>query len=77
VASANANKDIVHDIKGQAEIGGFARWGCRVMEMAAEIGGQSQVGEVGKGGWLAGSGPPAAIEITASPDIDRAVQTPD
>ena len=38
VASANANKDIVRGIKGHAEIGGFARWGIRVMEMAAEIG---------------------------------------
>jgi dihydroorotase len=35
--SANANKDIVRGIKGHAEIGGFARWGIRVMEMAAEI----------------------------------------
>src|SRR5246500_3589972 len=38
VASANANKDIVRGIKGHAEIGGFARWGIRVLEMAAEIG---------------------------------------
>jgi dihydroorotase len=38
VASANANKDLVRGIKGHAEIGGFARWGIRVMEMAAEIG---------------------------------------
>ena len=38
VAAANANKDIVRGIKGHAEIGGFARWGIRVMEMAAEIG---------------------------------------
>ncbi|MGA0532969.1 amidohydrolase/deacetylase family metallohydrolase [Hansschlegelia sp. KR7-227] len=37
VRSANANKDIVRGIKGHAEIGGFARWGIRVMEMAAEI----------------------------------------
>ena len=35
--SANANKDIVRGIKGHAEIGGFARWGIRVMELAAEI----------------------------------------
>ena len=38
VLSANANKDIVRGIKGHAEIGGFARWGIRVLEMAAEIG---------------------------------------
>jgi dihydroorotase len=37
VASAVANKDIVRGIKGHAEIGGFARWGIRVIEMAAEI----------------------------------------
>ena len=38
VAAANANKDIVRGIKGHAEIGGFARWGIKVLEMAAEIG---------------------------------------
>jgi dihydroorotase len=38
VASANANKDIVRGIKGHAEIGGFARWGIKVLEMSAEIG---------------------------------------
>ena len=38
VKSANANRDIVKGIKAHAEIGGFARWGIRVMEMAAEIG---------------------------------------
>ena len=35
--AALANKDIVRGIKGHAEIGGFARWGIKVMEMAAEI----------------------------------------
>jgi len=38
VAAANANKDIVRGIKGHAEIGGFARWGIKVLEMSAEIG---------------------------------------
>ena len=38
VKSANANKDIVRGIKGHAEIGGFARWGIKVLEMSAEIG---------------------------------------
>ncbi len=38
VAAANANKDLVRGIKAHAEIGGFARWGIRVIEMAAEIG---------------------------------------
>jgi dihydroorotase len=37
VKSAVENKDIVRGIKGHAEIGGFARWGIKVMEMAAEI----------------------------------------
>src|SRR5689334_11652086 len=37
VASAEANKDIVRGIKGHAEIGGFARWGIKVLEMSAEI----------------------------------------
>jgi dihydroorotase len=38
VKSATANLDLVRGIKAHAEIGGFARWGIRVLEMAAEIG---------------------------------------
>ena len=38
VKAATANRDIVRGIKAHAEIGGFARWGIRVIEMAAEIG---------------------------------------
>jgi len=38
VKAAKANPDIVRGIKAHAEIGGFARWGIRVIEMAAEIG---------------------------------------
>ena len=37
VKAATENRDIVRGIKGHAEIGGFARWGIKVMEMAAEI----------------------------------------
>jgi len=43
VASAVANKDIVRGIKGHAEIGGFARWGIKVLEMSAEIGRRSEL----------------------------------
>lgn len=43
VKSATANPDIVRGIKAHAEIGGFARWGIRVIEMAAEIGKQSEL----------------------------------
>src|SRR6202167_5637157 len=43
VKSANANKDIVRGIKGHAEIGGFARWGIKVLEMSAEIGRQADL----------------------------------
>src|SRR6202012_1644612 len=38
VKAALANPDLVKGIKAHAEIGGFARWGIRVIEMAAEIG---------------------------------------
>ena len=38
VKAATANLDIIRGIKAHAEIGGFARWGIRVIEMAAEIG---------------------------------------
>ncbi len=37
VKSATANLDLVRGIKAHAEIGGFARWGIRVMEMAAAM----------------------------------------
>ncbi|MGY2046901.1 amidohydrolase/deacetylase family metallohydrolase [Methylobacterium sp. JK268] len=37
VKAAVENRDLVRGIKGHAEIGGFARWGIKVMEMAAEI----------------------------------------
>ena len=38
VAAAKANRDLVKGVKAHAEIGGFARWGTSVMEMASEIG---------------------------------------
>jgi dihydroorotase len=38
VAAALANKDIVRGVKAHAEIGGFARWGTKVIELAAQIG---------------------------------------
>src|SRR5215212_3645180 len=38
VKSATANLDIVRGIKAHAEIGGFARWGIKVLQMSAEIG---------------------------------------
>jgi dihydroorotase len=41
--SASANLDIVRGIKAHAEIGGFARWGIKVIEMAAEIGRRSEL----------------------------------
>jgi dihydroorotase len=43
VKAARANHDLVRGIKAHAEIGGFARWGIRVIEMAAEIGKQTDL----------------------------------
>ncbi|UYO55866.1 amidohydrolase/deacetylase family metallohydrolase [Rhodopseudomonas palustris] len=43
VKAARANPDIVRGIKAHAEIGGFARWGIRVIEMAAEIGRRAEL----------------------------------
>ncbi|WP_420131543.1 amidohydrolase/deacetylase family metallohydrolase [Rhodopseudomonas sp.] len=43
VKAARANPDIVRGIKAHAEIGGFARWGIKVIEMAAEIGRQAEL----------------------------------
>lgn len=43
VAAAIANRDLVKGIKAHAEIGGFARWGTKVMELAAEIGREADI----------------------------------
>ena len=43
VRAAPANPDLVRGIKAHAEIGGFARWGIEVIQMAAEIGKQSKL----------------------------------
>src|ERR1700749_1428418 len=43
VKAATANRDLIRGIKAHAEIGGFARWGIRVIEMAAEIGGRADL----------------------------------
>jgi dihydroorotase len=38
VKAAQANRDVVRGIKAHAEIGGFARWGIRSIELAAQVG---------------------------------------
>ena len=43
VKAARQNRDLVRGIKAHAEIGGFARWGIHVIEMAAEIGKQADL----------------------------------
>jgi dihydroorotase len=43
VQAAKTNGDLVRGIKGHAEIGGFARWGIKVIEMATEIARRSSV----------------------------------
>ncbi len=43
VRATNANRNIVRGIKGHAEIGGFARWGIKVLQMSAEIGRQTDL----------------------------------
>lgn len=41
VRCATENRDVVKGLKTHAEIGGFERWGVKVMEIAAEIGRQA------------------------------------
>src|ERR1700722_2324151 len=43
VRAADADRDLVRGIKGHAEIGGFARWGIKVIELSAEIGRQTKL----------------------------------
>src|SRR6201993_3422237 len=43
VKAATANRDLIRGIKAHAEIGGFARWGIRVIEMAAGMGPRGQL----------------------------------
>jgi dihydroorotase len=68
VTAADANKDIIRGIKGHAEIGGFARWGIKVLEMAAEIGRRSACAR-------ATSSPIRSRAIPAVSSIGRAKST--
>jgi dihydroorotase len=43
VTAARANADLVKGIKAHAEIGGYARWGTSVMELASQIGRQADL----------------------------------
>jgi dihydroorotase len=43
VKAAKENRDLVRGIKGHAEIGGFARWGIKVLQLSAEIGRKTQL----------------------------------
>jgi dihydroorotase len=43
VRAAKENADLVKGIKAHAEIGGFSRWGVKVLELAAEMGRQTDL----------------------------------
>jgi dihydroorotase len=43
VRAAQENADLVKGIKAHAEIGGFARWGPEVIQLAAQIGQETQL----------------------------------
>ena len=73
VAAAKANRDLVKGIKAHAEIGGFARWGTTVMEMASEIGRDADLPVYVHFGQLWALPPEGANGVDADTIVERTV----
>jgi dihydroorotase len=71
VAAAKANADLVRGIKAHAEIGGFARWGTSVMELAARIGREADLPVYIHFGQLWALPPEGANGVDADAIIER------
>jgi dihydroorotase len=74
VTAANANRDLVKGVKAHAEIGGYARWGTKVMEMACEIGRQSNLPVYVHFGQLWALPPEGAKDLDPDSIIERTVE---
>ena len=73
VAAARANRDLVKGVKAHAEIGGFARWGTRVMELGAQIGRDADLPVYVHFGQLWALPPEGANGVDADTIIERTV----
>jgi dihydroorotase len=73
VAAAKANRDLVKGVKAHAEIGGFARWGTRVMELGAQIGRDANLPVYVHFGQLWALPPEGANGVDADTIIERTV----
>jgi dihydroorotase len=71
VAAAKANRDLVRGIKAHAEIGGYARWGTSVMELAARIGREADLPVYVHFGQLWALPPEGANGVDADAIVDR------
>ena len=74
VAAAKANRDLVKGIKAHAEIGGFARWGTAVMEMASEIGRKADLPIYVHFGQLWALPPEGANGVDADTIVERTIR---
>jgi dihydroorotase len=73
VAAAKANRDLVKGVKAHAEIGGFARWGTTVMEMASRIGRDADLPVYVHFGQLWALPPEGANGVDADTIVERTV----
>jgi len=73
-AAAKANRDLVKGIKAHAEIGGFARWGTAVMEMASEIGRKADLPVYVHFGQLWALPPEGANGVDADTIVERTIR---
>jgi len=74
VAAAKANRDLIKGVKAHAEIGGFARWGTAVMEMASEIGREADLPVYVHFGQLWALPPEGASGVDADTIVERTVR---
>jgi dihydroorotase len=73
VAAAKANPDLVKGVKAHAEIGGFARWGTAVMEMAGKIGRDADLPVYVHFGQLWALPPEGANGVDADTIVERTI----
>jgi dihydroorotase len=73
VAAAKANRDLVKGVKAHAEIGGFARWGATVMEMAGRIGREADLPVYVHFGQLWALPPQGANAVDADTILERTI----
>ena len=74
VAAAKANADIVKGVKGHAEIGGFARYGTKVIEQSAAIARDANIPLYVHFGQLWGLPPEGANGVDADTVLEQVVK---